>query len=1026
MSGAAGLVYQVVWMRKLILIMGATSQAVSTVLVVFMGGLALGSWLLGKAGDKKRSPLLFYGWLELGIAAFGILSVILLDGLLVVYADIKKSGAVPVDLLPLIRFLLAVTALIGPTTLMGGSLPVLVRGICGTRDRIARTSGLLYAINTLGAVAGVLFATFYSIPALGLRNTVFVAAGLNIFVGLAAVLLARAEKPTEASVSAGGLESEREKAFPDSATIRAVICAFGVSGFLALSYEVLWTRYLIYVLGDNSVVAFTTMLAAFLVGIVLGSLLASWIGDHVDDLVIVFGAVQVLIGAAAFSTMIIMESLLAGRLLGWGPYFWLEAFGACLLVLIVPTTLSGSTFAFVAKMYARKWSHLGRDTGRAYAVNTLGGILGAAAGGFLVLPYLGLRYGLIALGSVNVAVGLWILLRSRPEGRATNTASLTALIAAVCLTLIIVQSDPAITALGTEYETVEFYEDGPEASVAVGRDQESGILRIVVNGDAQASTDEECQIHLRLLGHLPALFHPDPKQGLCIGFGTGISAGCLAQHPFKRIDVVELSKSVIKASKLFEKHNHDPLHDQKVNLILDDGRNYLLTSNKKYDVITSDPINPDDAGLTNLYSVEFYQIVREHLRAGGVACQWLPAGYGTEDNKILLRTFCSVFPCSSLWYAHGTTIVIGLKAGPKVTMADIRKRIECAAVKKSLDVIGLNGVEDLLPLCIARPDQLQSFVGDGPVITDDRPIYEYRAVRYRSGAEYDERSFWTSLLACRSTNMSQWIVDWSEKDEQSIKPPFGWMSNVLNRSLVQWFSPYEQEYEQYDNLNNAEKDALDLRYSGKQAMRDRILLDTTWEILGSPVSPLYGIMAELASVKVAAEGPYGEAMDKALEAWAKKDYDSAQRAFESASTTSPSDITVPLMTAACLDRKGDIRGALESLLGIQLQPYDPRAEVVCTLATCLLRQFITEMGKKGADKSAMGRFLLDITPDDAEKPEPEYQEKGLYARSNHRYSRPKPTEHNAEDVDSWLLWLWNAEWQLETSDGTFVWRQLPM
>lgn len=1022
MSGAAGLVYQVVWMRKLTLIMGATSQAVSTVLVVFMGGLALGSWLLGKAGDKKRSPVRFYGWLELGIAGFGILSVVLLDGLLVIYADIKKSGVLPVELLPLIRFSLAVIALIGPTTLMGGSLPVLIRGICRTSDRIARTSGLLYAINTLGAVAGVLFAAFYSIPALGLKSTIFVAAGLNILAGLAAILLAATERPMDVSLSTKGPVLEKEMAFPDSTAIKAVIFAFGLSGFVALAYEVLWTRYLIYVVGNNSVFAFTTMLAAFLLGIVLGSLLASWVGDYVDDLVPVFGAVQVLIGASAFSSMIIMEALLEGTKFGGGPYFWIEAFGSCLLVLIVPTTLSGSTYAIVTKIYARKWNHLGRDAGRAYAVNTVGGIFGAAAGGFLVLPYLGLRFGLIVLGSVNVAVGLWILLRPRPEERAKNIALMTGMISVVCLILVIMVSDPAVKAVANQYETVEFYEDGPESSVAIVKDKESSNLRIIVDGDAQASIDVRGQIHLRLLGHLPALFHPDPKEGLCIAFGTGITAGCLAQHRLKRIDVVELSKSVIKASKLFEEYNHDPLHDKKVKLVIDDGRNYLLTSNKKYDVITSDPVDPDDAGMTNLYSVEYYQILCEHLTEGGVACQWLASTYGTEEYKMLLRTFHSVFPCCSLWYAYKQTIAVGFKTEPKVTMADIRRRLAYAPVKKSLEVIGLTGVADLLPLCIAGPDQIKDFVGKGPVITDDRPIFEYFGRRYECKGESIKPDFWTSLLAHRTTNMSDRIVDWSQEDEESIRSTFGWMSDVLKMHLVGFNSHYEKQYEQYKNLNKAEKDALDLRNSKKQAMTDRILLGTTWDLLGNPISQLYVIMAGLENVKGETRRPHDEAMHEASTAWAKKDYDLAQQALARASVASPSDVLPSIMVAACLDKKGDTRGALQSLLGVELRPDDPAARLVSRLAICLLRKFIVEMGRKGANKTAMGNYILEITPEDENSPKSEGQQVDFDPKSSQGFARPKPTEDNVEDVDSWLLWLWDAEWELETRDGAFRWK----
>jgi len=1043
LSGSAGLIYQVVWMRKLTLILGVTSEAVTTVLAVFMGGLALGSWLLGRAGDETRSPLRFYGWLELGIAVFGFQSAILLDGLLDTYVTLKKSGAFSPEIFPLIRFALACAALIGPTTLMGATLPILIKGICRTKNRIARASGLLYAINTLGAVAGTLVAAFFLIRTVGIQNTIFVAAGINLLVGLWALLLARREQPASLSP-----EEDEEKAEPgldygpvvgpaetarsvDSGTVRAVVVAFGISGFLALAYEVLWTRYLIYIVGENSVYAFSMMLAAFLLGIVLGSFIASLIGDRVKNIVALFGGVQVLIGAAAFGTVAIMGLFYHGRHWGDGE-FWADSmtrFGKCLAVLIVPTTLSGSTFAIVARIYAQDIKNLGRSAGRAYAVNTVGAIFGAAAGGFLVLPYLKLRHGLIVLGALNVIVGMWILLRKRAQGRAVKTAVITGLMAAGCVVLVFRAENPAERALAHEGETLEFYEDGPESSVAIVRSNESGDLHLLVDGDGQAGTSIATQIHLRLLGHLPALLHPNPKNVLCVAFGAGISAGCLTQHPVDSVDIVELSRSVIRGSVLFEEYNHDPLHNEKVNLIRDDGRNHLLATDKTYDVITSDPIDPDDAGVTSLYSREYYELVSSRLNSGGVACQWLSTGYDADEDKMLIRTFQSVFPHSSIWYGDFTTILVGVKGGPHATMADLRERLCVPSVKESLGVIGISRPEDLLPLCLAGPGELRAFTGEGPLNTDDLPLIEYLGPRYGDGEEddQDENSIWNQLMAARKPDMSDVVAGWTEEDQAAVAPAYGWMTSILKRHMIRYDSYGIQDWKAYKKLSGEEKDRRDLEKADERAEKTRERLDLTWDILGSSVPRLYLILSGIGQHEKEIDASkedrqkYDSAILKACTAWQNGELEPARMAFVEAASFVPADKRAPIMAAACLDRAGDRIGALKAMLLTDIKGMDRWSELHW-FAIDIFSQVLYDMNAQEADREEIGRELLALTPDDKDRPE--QQERDRYpGMDDDRPPKPKPTETNASDVDAWRLWLRDASTDLEIENGRFVWRK---
>lgn len=1026
LSGAAGLIYQIVWMRKLTLIMGVTHEAVSTVLGVFMGGLALGSWLLGRAGDETRSPLRFYGWLELGIALFGVQSVFLLDGLLDVYVQLRKWGGLSPELFPLVRFLLAGLVLLGPTTLMGATLPVLIKGVCRTKERIARVSGLLYAINTLGAVAGTFFAAFYLIQSVGIRNATFFAAGINLFVGFAALWLARREPVPAPEPLPEETAPPIEEKPGESRTARAVVVAFGISGFLALAYEVLWTRYLIYVVGENSVYAFATMLAAFLVGIVLGSLIASWLGDRIRDLVALFGGVQVLIGAGAFATVAIMGYFVQHRYWG-GEDFWMNSltrFGKCMAILIIPTTLSGSTFALVAKIYARRLQSLGQYAGRAYAMNTLGAIFGAAAGGFLILPYLKLRYGLIALGTVNVLVGLWILLRRRPEGRAIKTAVVTTFIAAGSVVLVFRAGDPAESALIYSEEELVFYADGPESSVAVTRSKKSGDLSILVDGDGQAGTDINSQIHLRLLGHLPALFHPDPKEVLCIAFGAGISLGSLAQHPVERVDIVELSRPVIQGAKFFEEHNHDPLNDSKVNLIYDDGRNFLLSTENTYDVITTDPVDPDDAGITSLYSKEFYELVRSRLNDGGVACQWITTHYGPEEYRMLIRTFMSVFPNTSIWYADYTTVVVGLKDEPRVTLEDMRARFEHLPVRESLEVIGISDPETLLPLCLTVPAQTREFAGEGSLNTDDRPLIEYLGPR-ADNYELMEKEVWEPLFALHGPGLDGWIKDWTDEDRAASAGQFDVMAKILKLHQIR---SADWDLDKKEDLSPEERDRRFIEKAPEREAQEREYLDLTWDILGSPVPRLFLIMAGVGNILKKEEVPsqerldaYERSMENGFAAWRSKDYSAAYDLFmEAGQLITSKDNRTWIMAAACLDRQGELIAALKRILDIDMSEEEPWSEVRW-MAFGLMKQIFRDMDQEGADRAGLAETLLELTPSDEERPEQEGD--FLFGKGDDAPPAPRPAAADAEDADAWRLWLRDAQWDLDMEAGRFVWRK---
>jgi hypothetical protein len=483
---------------------------------------------------------------------------------------------------------------------------------------------------------------------------------------------------------------------------------------------------------------------------------------------------------------------------------------------------------------------------------------------------------------------------------------------------------------------------------------------------------------------------------------------------------------VIRGSVLFEPYNHDPLHDPKVNLICDDGRNFLLATDRTYDVITSDPIDPDDAGVTSLYSKEYYELVRSRLRDGGVACQWLTTQYDPDEYKMLVRTFCSVFPETSIWYADYTTILVGVKGAPRVTMADLRIRFEVPSVRKSLEVIGISRPEELLPLCLADPEGARAFVGKGPLNTDDRPLIEYLGPRYsREGFDVEaERTVWKPLIALRSPDMEGWIADWSAGDQTDTAPYYDVMTDVLRIHRLRFES--WGEYSGGRDLSPDEKERRYLVHAQTRAERKRKIFDLTWDILGSPAPGLHLILAGLgAKAKQEMKSKdkeriYEAAMEQAFTAWQNGDYKVARNAYVDASMAVPSDRRAALMGAACLDRDGDLTGAMKALLEIDLSGVGSYSEMPWFAHDFFI--LLLQAMEESDDQEALGRFLLDITPRDEDRPPP--SRRSAYGRDGKekRPPNPKPTEENASEVIAWQLWFKDAEYHLEVGEGVFIWR----
>jgi spermidine synthase len=752
-SGATGLLYQVLWTRALSLIFGHTVFAVTTVLAAFMAGLGLGSFLGGRVADRRRDRLAIYGWLELGIGLSCLATPLLFAWAEQIYLALSRAlGLAPAGLTAM-QFLLAFAILLVPTTLMGATLPAVSRLMVREAGRAGRRVGTLYALNTLGAALGAFGGGFLLLPALGIQATLRLAAVANVGIGLLGLAFQR-RLDRLGIPDAPGSGGEPRPAAVAAPHARLVVAAFAISGAASMIYEVAWTRALSLILG-SSTYAFSTMLVAFLLGLAGGSAaFARWLGgraaapSHFAWLQFGIGAGALLM-VPAFEAM--PELFVGAFRISAGPAF-LHAvqFAISLALLLIPTLLIGATFPCAVGVVAGSLAGLGRDVGRAYAANTAGAIGGTLAAGFLLIPGLGLQGTLKAAMLVNfgAAALLLALAGTGPGARAgAARALLPALAAAGTLALpawsqAVMTSGPAIYSrmfaeipVGAPVRgwaarhPVLFYEDGISATVSVHRAGPIVFLR--VNGKTDASTDRDMQTQL-LLAHLPLLLHDDPGEVLVIGLGSGVTAGAAVQHPVRRVDVVEIEPAVIRAAAFFGVENRGVLADPRVRLHVADARNFLLASPRQYDVIISEPSNPWIEGMGNLFSVEFYRLARQRLRPEGIMVQWVQ-GYGLrpDDFRMVANTFRVAFPRAGLWSpAPRDFLLLAREGGLPISLERLRARVASRpAVAADLRRIGRERPDALLADLLLDEAALARLADGAGLNTDDLPRLEYAASR---------------------------------------------------------------------------------------------------------------------------------------------------------------------------------------------------------------------------------------------------------------------------------------------------------
>jgi spermidine synthase len=805
-SGTSGLVYQVVWVRELVLVFGATTFAVSTVLTAFMGGLALGSLYFGRRSESIHRPLRLYGWLEIGIGLYGLVVPLIFAALPGIYHPIWRWLQLSFFALSLVRFFFAALVLIVPTALMGATLPVLASYYAREPHRIGLRVGSLYALNTFGAVIGAAITGFAFIPLLGMHATTATAAAINITLGLVALRISRFEetdsavgeesesaavaRAVEATDQAPAIEPARNKKVaarsPKVAALQdvnlsrrgliAVLASFAVSGFIALAYEVIWSRVLALIIG-SSVYAFSIMLTTFLVGLAVGAAIVSRFADRIRRPVLAFAVIEVGVGVTSFIGAHLFNDLpyvfvQLYRIVGSGSFTVLlfARFLVSALVMIGPTLLLGALFPLVVRIIStsRTARRSGRTVGEAYAANTIGAIAGSFASGFILIPVLGLLGSLRLCAALNfvVAAALFFVLPQQhrnAEKTKQRSGRLKGLnlptvrwagvaISALCIVGIVL-FEPAwdsqvMSSAVYRYapqlsnkskaelfdylkrgqgESI-FYKEGITATVAVQRLGDGRVLK--VNGKPEASTTGDMPTQI-LIGSLPLLVRQQTDDVLLIGLGSGVTLGSVEQFPVKRVTCVELEPAVVEATHYFEDVNNRPLNDPRLRLISNDGRNFIYTTDEKFDVIISEPSNPWLTGVANLFTLEYFKRGAERLKDDGLFGQWLQLyEMAPEDVRTLVATFHAAFPYVYVFRgAEGDLMLLGSKLDRKLDLSVIQSHFAEPQVAADLKRIQTTQPTDLLSRFYLGPQEVANLTNGARLNTDDNALIEFNAPR---------------------------------------------------------------------------------------------------------------------------------------------------------------------------------------------------------------------------------------------------------------------------------------------------------
>ncbi len=723
LSGFCALVYETVWLRYFAFYCGNTTFASTSIFTAFMAGLGIGSYLIGKRVDVSPHPLRVYAALELAIGVYALLLPEFIRqfkpyfGFLTTHLE---NHFLPLNIA---RFCLVFVLLIFPTSMMGGTLPALVKALGGERGQTARRLALLYALNTLGGAAGTAAAGFHFLGTIGLESTQHWVVFANLIIAAAAYLLSRYGDYSSAGIAPHALHAESRP--PDN----FLLVCFGLAGFAALAYEVVCLRLLLFLLpyGYNNVYVFSTVLSVFLFGIFAGSAAIGLRIERIRNPLRTLAIIQIVLGLATAASLPVLSMLLRLESTREIPEFTTRALYSFLysfVVLFPPTALMGMSLPLYGRLGLANYARLGTDVGRIYAANTMGNIAGAFLGGFALIPLFGIQksFALVALVYLLVGVVMAGASESPIKQRRYRTFILT--VGAGAAAVMFVLPFQRLVKPEPPYKLIH-YSEGVSSTLLVLENESERVLQI--NDFAAAGTSYEALRNQRMMAYLPLIMHKDPKKVLVICLGTGTTAGAIAVCPgVENVTIVEIDEQVPKALGFFGKANFRlDLMTRKTQVVIEDGRAYTEFTRDHFDIITGEPLHPKRAGTINLYTREYYENGLARLNPGGIFAQWIPYHALTIDELLaILRTFADVFPHCYLWMGE-QLIMLGTQDPILPDYNALLARMNVPEIRMGMRQVDFDDPLSILSGFLLWDDSFRAFSMEGRSLVDDLPHLEF-------------------------------------------------------------------------------------------------------------------------------------------------------------------------------------------------------------------------------------------------------------------------------------------------------------
>lgn len=816
LSGLISLHYEVIWFKFLQYLFGSTVHSVSILLSSFMGGLSLGSYLIRKyLKNKNHFSLLIYAYLEIIIGLYALSFPFLFKLIQKIYPLISGNNQFFLSSLA-INLVLSFLILALPTIAMGATLPALANFIISELDTSGKKLGILYFVNTLGAFTGSLTSSLFLIEHLGLNNLLAASSFVNLIIGFTSIVLYKSFYKKESS----SIESQRSHSFPPiklTETTKKILIIYSISGGISLAYEVLFTRLLSQIT-LNTVYAFAIMLSAFLLGIALGSFFISFFADKLNRICLSLAFLQFLL---AFFSVFIMKFF--AKLFHYSYKIDIFFHGNWILILslkfflffffLFPITLIfGALFPLFCKSIISSIQTLGREVGLVYFFNTTGAILGSLICGFILLPSFGSKSTSLIFITLNFLLAAYLLFLESNINKVFKFAFIILMFIAPHLVKNIIPNVIYEVSLSkiTADEKLLFFKEGIDGNVMITLNKKKNNKVLYLNNEWIANTMAPGHM---LFGHIPILLSPHPKNVLVVGLGSGITAKSTSLHPsIKKIDIVEISKTVVEASDFFLKDNNDILNNNKVKLYIDDVRHFLLKTNEKYDLILHEPLQQWTAGTVNLYTKDYYELCKSKLNKYGSITQWVQLNtLSISDLKMIIKTFRSSFPNSSAWLIGKELYLIGRKTPYRVSFEELIKNLPFSLAWKDISADSFNSPWqvfsplDLFAFHFMNSSELNKIADSKVIITDDKPIMEYSVARSVSCTNQIEAL--NFLIKNKDCNI---FPDHFIIKEASFKNRF---LNICNSKRYIYLSLFSLENNNLLEAENYLEKALELSYS---------------------------------------------------------------------------------------------------------------------------------------------------------------------------------------------------------------------